>query len=480
MNYIDLFSGIGGFALGAYWAGMKFENHYFSEVEPYAVELYQKRFPSAIPLGDITKIDTGDLKESVGNCIITGGFPCQDISIAGKGEGLHGERSGLWFEYWRLIRDLLPRYAIIENVGALAGWFDCERRPSPPENPNDGDRWEVESEQYQGSAAVISSLAEIGYSCEQQDIRAEDLGAPHKRERIWIVAYPERGRCGTEGKRRSVGQIRKERDNNECEVEKSDTEIPNPNNRPEKCEIQARRELFTNKSKRDGYLSDSSRELSHGRREEGRRRGEFTDGCEIPNADNKRELQPEGMQQEERGRACNICNQRRDAKFDRDKPYLKCPECGLRCYEIPNTDSNGRSGILREARQGENGPELRENINGESAGIGREGAPRKRKSNGELPNTISQHDDNSGYGASEICGERSETSEISGRIPNTDGEQAQWITESRGQCNKWPAEPAVGRLAYGLSGRVDRLKGLGNAIVPQIAEILFNQIKVYL
>jgi len=57
LNYIDLFSGIGGFALGAYWAGMKFDNHYFSEVEPFAVELYQKRFPDAIPLGDIREID---------------------------------------------------------------------------------------------------------------------------------------------------------------------------------------------------------------------------------------------------------------------------------------------------------------------------------------------------------------------------------------------------------------------------------------
>lgn len=75
MIYIDLFAGIGGFAYGAWLAGMKFEKHYFSEVEPYAVELYQKRFPDAIPLGDITKIDTGELKESVGNCIITGGFP---------------------------------------------------------------------------------------------------------------------------------------------------------------------------------------------------------------------------------------------------------------------------------------------------------------------------------------------------------------------------------------------------------------------
>lgn len=191
MNYIDLFSGIGGFALGAYWAGMKFDKHYFSEIDPYCIELYQKRFPDAIPLGDIRSIDceilanadrqglerrdSKELREytsqrliGAGNSwLITGGFPCQDISVAGKGAGIRGSRSGLWFEMWRIIRDLRPCYVIAENVGAIT------RR---------------------GLDVVLSSLAEIGYDAEWTDIRASDVGAPHRRERIWIVAYP---RCGS-------------------------------------------------------------------------------------------------------------------------------------------------------------------------------------------------------------------------------------------------------------------------------------------
>ena len=135
MNYLDLFHGIGGFALGAYWAGMKFENHYCSDIEPYCQELYKLRFPESIQLGDITKINTSKLPE--GDWIISGGFPCQDISIAGKGAGIHGSRSGLWFEYWRLIRDLRPRYAIMENVGMLV---------------------------HRGLREVLGSLAEIGYN----------------------------------------------------------------------------------------------------------------------------------------------------------------------------------------------------------------------------------------------------------------------------------------------------------------------------
>jgi len=159
--FLDLFAGIGGFALGGEWAGMQFDGHCFSEVDDYAIKVYQKRFPGAIALGDITKIDGHALP--AGDWIIAGGFPCQDISVAGKGAGLAGARSGLWYEYARLIGELRPRYAIMENVGALT---------------------------HRGLDRVLGSLAEIGYDAEWQDIRASDVGAPHRRERIWIVAYP--------------------------------------------------------------------------------------------------------------------------------------------------------------------------------------------------------------------------------------------------------------------------------------------------
>lgn len=160
LNYLDLFSGIGGFALGAYWAGFRCDNHYFSDIEPCAVKLYQQRFHDAIPLGDIAKINGKELPS--GEWIITGGFPCQDISFAGKGAGLGGSRSGLWFHYARLISELRPRYAIMENVGALT---------------------------IRGLDGVLGSLSEIGYDAEWCDIRASEIGAPHIRERIWIVSY---------------------------------------------------------------------------------------------------------------------------------------------------------------------------------------------------------------------------------------------------------------------------------------------------
>ena len=76
INYIDLFSGIGGFAYGAWLAGMKFDNHFASEINEYCIKLYQKRFPDSIQLGDITKINTEKLRKSYGeNWILSGGFP---------------------------------------------------------------------------------------------------------------------------------------------------------------------------------------------------------------------------------------------------------------------------------------------------------------------------------------------------------------------------------------------------------------------
>jgi DNA (cytosine-5)-methyltransferase 1 len=160
-HFLDLFSGIGGFALGAYWAGLRFDNHYYSEVDKYAIRVYQQRFPDAIGLGDICKISGRGLP--AGDWIISGGFPCQDISVAGKGAGLAGARSGLWFEMLRLIGDLRPRYTIVENVGALL---------------------------VRGIDTVLGTLAEIGYDAEWQIISAASVGAPHRRDRVYIVAYP--------------------------------------------------------------------------------------------------------------------------------------------------------------------------------------------------------------------------------------------------------------------------------------------------
>lgn len=162
-----MFSGIGGLELGLERTG-HFQTIWNSEIEPYACAVLRKHWPSVPNLGDITKIDwAGGGVEKPD--LICGGFPCQDISTAGKGAGIkEGTRSGLWFEFHKAIRSLRPQYALVENVSALS---------------------------FRGLCTVLGDLAQIGYDAEWFTLRASDVGAPHRRERLFIVAYPSRERC---------------------------------------------------------------------------------------------------------------------------------------------------------------------------------------------------------------------------------------------------------------------------------------------
>lgn len=181
MNYLDLFSGIGGFALAARNAGWNFDSHYFSEIEPFGIQVYEKHFPQASNLGDIRSLDGTKLKEKhEGDWIVTGGFPCQDLSVAGKGAGINGNRSGLWFEMLRTIRQLQPKFVIVENVPVLLS---------------------------QGLDRVVLSLSSLGYGVEWQVIPAYSVGLPHRRERVFIVAYPDTDR-GADGVRPHVASGR--------------------------------------------------------------------------------------------------------------------------------------------------------------------------------------------------------------------------------------------------------------------------------
>jgi DNA (cytosine-5)-methyltransferase 1 len=169
LSFLDLFAGIGGFALATRLADLKFQHHLFSEIEANACKIYKKNFPQAVGLGDIREIKGQEIKHKhPGDWLVTGGFPCQDISEAGKRRGLNAHRSSLWWEMWRVIGELRPRYAIIENVPPLCG---------------------------KGLDRVLCGFAEIGYDAEWEILSAGEAGAPHKRERIWIVAYPHSDGC---------------------------------------------------------------------------------------------------------------------------------------------------------------------------------------------------------------------------------------------------------------------------------------------
>lgn len=108
----------GGFALSAKWAEIPFEKTYYSDIDTFANKVYAKNFPDAIPLGDITKIDWLSLKQENERYIVTGGFPCQPHSVAGKRKGSEDERD-LWGECKRTLGELRPDFAIFENVPGI-------------------------------------------------------------------------------------------------------------------------------------------------------------------------------------------------------------------------------------------------------------------------------------------------------------------------------------------------------------------------
>lgn len=162
MNVGSLFSGVGGIELGFEREG--FTTKWFVENEPYAAAVLKKRFPEAKVYGDITEIDFTSIQRVD---ILTGGFPCQPWSKAGKQKGVEDER-WLWPLFKEAIRILRPKYALIENVPGLA--------------------------QGGGLHYVLADLAALGYDAEWYVIPASAVGAPHKRERIFIISYINRER----------------------------------------------------------------------------------------------------------------------------------------------------------------------------------------------------------------------------------------------------------------------------------------------
>jgi DNA (cytosine-5)-methyltransferase 1 len=150
------------FSLGLERSG-GFKTMAFCEIDPYCRAVLKKHWPDVPCYDDIRNLTAETLRrDGIAVDAICGGFPCQDISIAGKGAGIGGERSGLWSEYARLIGEIRPRYVIVENVAALLG---------------------------RGMGDVFGNLAALGYDAEWDTVPASELGAPHRRERVWIVAY---------------------------------------------------------------------------------------------------------------------------------------------------------------------------------------------------------------------------------------------------------------------------------------------------
>jgi DNA (cytosine-5)-methyltransferase 1 len=160
VNVGSLFTGIGGIDLGLERAGMRVA--WQCENDPFCRRVLERHWPDVPCYSDVRTLHAPERVD-----VLAGGFPCQDLSTAGLRAGIDGERSGLWAEFARLIRELRPRFVLVENVPGLLP---------------------------RGMGRVLGDLADVGYDADWDCIPAAALGAPHLRARIFILAYPSGGR----------------------------------------------------------------------------------------------------------------------------------------------------------------------------------------------------------------------------------------------------------------------------------------------
>lgn len=164
MTHASLFSGVGGFDLAAEWAG--WTNMFNCEIDPFCRRVLAYHFPNAVQYEDIRTTDF-----TVWRCridVLTGGFPCQPFSVAGKRKGTDDDRY-LWPEMLRAIREIRPRWVVGENVRGFVNWSEGMVLDT-----------------------VFADLEALGYEVQPFILPACAVGAPHRRDRVWIVAHARR------------------------------------------------------------------------------------------------------------------------------------------------------------------------------------------------------------------------------------------------------------------------------------------------
>ena len=295
MNELHLFAGAGGGILGGMLLGHTCVCAV--EIEPYCQKVLLQRQRDGIlpkfPIWD--DVRTFDGKPWRGKVdVICGGFPCQDISCAGKGAGIDGERSGLWSEFARIIGEVRPRYAFVENSPMLA---------------------------VRGLGRVLGDLSEIGYNARWCVMGANDVGAPHIRKRMWILAYARHKCRGNSFRQRIRGTCERELEKTEWQSET--VEVARPSARTEivsDTELfgNGRREQFEECEQKKGNtsetLSDSNEERLQGARSKFESTG-ITRDCEevLSDADVSRCESECGLEKEPSERLGRSC-----AWWDRD------------------------------------------------------------------------------------------------------------------------------------------------------------------
>ena len=434
LKTLDLFSGIGGFSLGLERTG-QFKTVAFCEIDKYCKLLLQKHWKGVKIYDDVKKI-TKERLEADGiesPDVITGGVPCQPFSVAGKQKGTSDDRH-LWPEMFRIIKAFKSRFVIVENVRGLI-------------NIQDGVVFE----------AVCTDLESEGYEVQPFIIPAAGVGAPHRRERVWIIATnsSELGcRSGSDNWKRRQIQNDEERNVKKDQPkqqrwesrsrEESNTRSITESRTNQRNEFR-RQDLSGSKNVADTECERTKRSEEDRSLFENRGDEILTDRLQTSkttyvggNSDSGRETkEDENVADTENGRRQQTQSERREG------------------IERGSIDSRGIEGERKDI--GTNVANTNTRLgNGENQEI-QTGRNTSNISSEKLANTDSER----------LEGFRKSGRELSQKFFATDSSEGQQGAMDQGW---WSVEPDVGRVAHGVQGRVHRLKGLGNAIVPQIAE----------
>ena len=417
----SLFSGIGGLDLGLERAGM--EVIWQSEIDPYGCRVLKKHWPEVVNHGNIKEIKWGDI---VRPDIICGGYPCQPFSTAGKRNGTDDPRH-LWPWVREAISELRPKYAILENVRGHVSL---------------------------GLNVVLGEMASIGYDAEWQIVSAASVGAPHRRDRVIIVAYPN-------GRRQQECQSESEQTPGlSCGCEQcTDTigELANTNN--SRC-VHRQSQIFTT----DRWLNALSL-IGSGCTDVANATQQFSNGEPDYTRDSAR---PETVSQSrDSGGAKDVADTDSISGHKQHKRQVQQPDAVGRSENVANTDSsNTPDGRQRQGIQSQD-TSWGDDRSGSRSDIGQVSMGSARQNTSDMANTDAR-ETSRGLG-----GVSTDTGQVREQRDNSRGE------ESHAGRQWWATEPDVGRVANGVSSRVDRLRGLGNAVVPQVAELIGRMVIDY-
>ena len=400
LKILDLFSGLGGFSLGLERTG-NFETIAFCDNDKYSNLVLQKHWKGVKIYNDVKEI-TKEKLESDGielPDIITGGFPCQPFSVAGKQKGTSDDRH-LWPEMFRIIQELKPRWVIGENVKGLV-------------NLQDGMVFE----------AVCTDLEGEGYEVRAFNIPAAGVGAPHRRERIWIVAHAKRYNKTDEirGSYEEERRIQEEhrQDNSSSGLTSGTSTIRQSDN---------------------GYE-------------------------DVSNSNNTRNRTPEHETNENRQKTDEGRQEQSQFKFSGHGEDVEDSRRTLQSRtELRETNEDEvRKGYANQHQR--SGSTSEPNVANTYTRL-RDGTFEEVQSGWQTFDTSSQRTD--------VAYTESSNRDDYETISGNGGSQTQKVSRNgsslSGEGSWWHTEPDVGRVAHGIPGRVYRLKGLGNSIVPKIAE----------